>query len=161
MYKKTLSPGVFVDGAIHWLARSRKPGSPSVIAAFSLAHEVFVEIPAPRGVDVHMFVFKKLLVLGGCLCLINARENDPMDVWTMKEYGLGESWTKFSIDYEWDLVKPLCLMGDEEVVLVTHFRKLFVYNRREGTFRDMVATLRLLHLHGDPCLPCSHGPKSG
>ncbi|KAL0457382.1 UNVERIFIED_CONTAM: F-box protein CPR1 [Sesamum latifolium] len=115
-----------------------KPGSPSVIAAFNLAHEVFVEIPAPGGADVQMSVLNKLVVLGGCLCLINARENGPMDVWTMKEYGLRESWTKFTIDYEWDLVKPLCLIGDEEVVLVAQFHKLVVYNRREGTFRDMI-----------------------
>ncbi|KAL0414712.1 UNVERIFIED_CONTAM: F-box protein CPR1 [Sesamum radiatum] len=138
MYEKTLCPGVFLNGAIHWLARSRKPGFPSVISAFNLAQEVFVEIPAPGGVDVQMFVLHKLAVLGGCLCLIDARENGRMDVWTMKEYGLRESWTKLSIDCEWEFVKPLCLIGDEEVVLVTHFDKLIVYNRREGTFRDMV-----------------------
>ncbi|KAL0414710.1 UNVERIFIED_CONTAM: F-box protein CPR1 [Sesamum radiatum] len=138
MYEKTLCPGVFLNGAIHWLARSRKPGFPSVISAFNLAQEVFVEIPAPGGVDVQMFVLHKLAVLGGCLCLIDAREKWRMDVWTMKEYGLRESWTKFSIDYEWDLVKPLCLIGDEEVVLVTQFHKLVVYNLREGTFRDMI-----------------------
>ncbi|KAK4425820.1 F-box protein CPR1 [Sesamum alatum] len=48
---RTLSPGVFLNGTIHWLARSR---TQSVIAAFNLAHEVFVEIPASSVVDVHM-----------------------------------------------------------------------------------------------------------
>ncbi|KAK4405586.1 Cullin-1 [Sesamum angolense] len=43
---------------------------------------LLLSIPAPGGFDVQMFVFNKL---GGCLCLINARENGPMDVWTMKE----------------------------------------------------------------------------
>ncbi|KAK4419994.1 F-box/kelch-repeat protein [Sesamum alatum] len=86
MFRKTFSPGAFVNGAIHWLARSRKlVGSPSVIAAFNLADEVFDEIPAPSGVDVEMFVFNKVVVLGGCLCLVDTRENGPMDVWIMKE----------------------------------------------------------------------------
>ncbi|KAK4425817.1 hypothetical protein Salat_1775700 [Sesamum alatum] len=53
MFNKTLSPGAFVNGAIHWLAGSRKPSSPSVIAAFNLTNEVFDEIPVP---DAQMFV---------------------------------------------------------------------------------------------------------
>ncbi|KAL0414714.1 UNVERIFIED_CONTAM: F-box/kelch-repeat protein [Sesamum radiatum] len=135
-----LSPGAFVNGAIHWLASSREPGYPSVIAAFNLADEVFVEIPAPSGVDVQNFVFNKLVVLGGYLCMIDTRGNGPTDVWIMKEYGLVDSWTKFSIhgDHEWDVVKPLCLIGDEEVVLVTEGETLVVYNRTVGTLRDMV-----------------------
>ncbi|KAK4425840.1 F-box/kelch-repeat protein [Sesamum alatum] len=134
------SPGAFVNGAIHWLASSREPGYPSVIAAFNLVDEVFDEIPAPSSVDVQNFVFNKLVTLGDCLCLIDARGNGPTNVWIMKEYGLKESWTKFSIngDYEWDIVKPLCLIGDEEVVLVTEGETLVVYNRTSGTLRDMV-----------------------
>ncbi|KAL0416305.1 UNVERIFIED_CONTAM: F-box protein CPR1 [Sesamum latifolium] len=137
--KKTLSPGAFVNGALHWLARSRKLGSPSVIAAFNLANEVFDEIPAPSGVDVENFVFNKLVVLGGCLCMIDGGEDDPMDVWTMKEYGLKQSWTKFRIqvDYDWDIFKPLCFIGDEEVVLVTHGETLVVYNLTSGTLNEM------------------------
>ncbi|KAK4416916.1 F-box protein CPR1 [Sesamum alatum] len=141
MFSKTLSPGAFVNGAIHWLARSRKPGSPSVIAAFNLTEEVFDEIPVPGGVDVQMFVFNKLVVLGGCLCMTHTRENGSIDVWTMKEYGLKESWAKFNIHAAndvWDIFKPLYLIRDEEVVLVTEVETLVVYNRREGTLRDMV-----------------------
>ncbi|KAK4395562.1 F-box/kelch-repeat protein [Sesamum angolense] len=122
--KKALSPGAFVNGALHWLARSRKLGSPSVIAAFNLANEMFDEIPAPNGVDVQSFVFNKLVVLGGCLCMIDGGVYGPMDVWTMKVYGLEQSWTKFRIqvDYDWDIYKPLCFISDEEVVLITHGR---------------------------------------
>ncbi|KAL0415603.1 UNVERIFIED_CONTAM: F-box/kelch-repeat protein [Sesamum latifolium] len=47
LWIKTLCSGAFVNGALHWVARSRKLGSPSVIAAFNLANEVFDEIPAP------------------------------------------------------------------------------------------------------------------
>ncbi|KAI3469406.1 hypothetical protein Pfo_026069 [Paulownia fortunei] len=135
-----LSAGAFVNGAIHWLASSRESGYPSVIAAFSLVDDVFYEIPAPSGVDVEKFVFNKLVVHGGCLCMIDARSNSRMEVWTMKEYGLADSWTKFSIDadYEWDILKPLCFIGDEEVVFITEGESLVVYNLKEGTLRDMV-----------------------
>ncbi|KAK4425837.1 putative F-box protein [Sesamum alatum] len=135
-----LSHGAFVNGAIHWLASSREPGYQSVIAAFNLADEVFVEIPVPRGVDVRDFAFSKLVALGGCLCIIDDQGNSPTNVRIMKEYGLDDSWTKFSIhaDYEWDMAKPLCLIGDEDVVLVTEGETLVVYNRTLETLRDMV-----------------------
>lgn len=135
-----LSSGAFVNGAIHWLASSRESGYTSVIAAFNLVDEVFDEIPAPSGVDVNKFVFNHLVVLKGCLCMIDSRINSQTDVWIMKEYGLKESWTKFSIDanYEWDIFKPLCFIDDEEVVLLTEGESLVVYNLKERTLRDMV-----------------------
>ncbi|KAL0355034.1 UNVERIFIED_CONTAM: F-box protein CPR1 [Sesamum radiatum] len=139
LWIKTLSSGAFVNGALHWLARNRKLGSPSVIAAFNLANEVFDEIPAPSGVDVQNFVFNKLVVLGGCLCMVDGGEDGPIDVWTMKEYGLQQSWTKFRIqvDCKWDIFKPLCFISDEELVLITHGETLAVYNWTNGTVSEL------------------------
>ncbi|KAK6161133.1 hypothetical protein DH2020_004514 [Rehmannia glutinosa] len=139
--------GAFVNGAIHWLASSRESGYRSVIAGFDLVNDVFSEIPPPSGVDVEKFVFNKLVVLGECLCMLDVRQNDRTDVWIMKEYGLAESWTKFSIcaDYEYDMLKPLCFIGDEEVVLVTEGETLVVYNQKEGNLKDLV-------VHGVPAM---------
>ncbi|XP_075488578.1 F-box/kelch-repeat protein At3g06240-like [Primulina tabacum] len=138
-----LASGAFVNGAIHWLAsgRDQESGYPSVIAAFDLAREAFDEIPAPSGVDVYRFVFNKLVVLGGCLCMIDSMGSDEIDVWVMKEYGLVDSWTKFSIksDRGRDVVKPLCYVGDGEVVFLTEEESFVVYDPKSGTFRDMVA----------------------
>ncbi|XP_057772091.1 F-box/kelch-repeat protein At3g06240-like [Salvia miltiorrhiza] len=135
-----LSCGAFVSGAIHWLASSREEGYTSVIAAFDLAREVFDEMPAPSGVDLGKFVFWKLVVLEGCLCLVDAGR-DRSDVWIMKEYGVGESWTKLSIEggCVYDIIKPLCFDGDdEEIVLMTEGESLVVYNVKAKLFRDMV-----------------------
>ncbi|KAK6161181.1 hypothetical protein DH2020_004562 [Rehmannia glutinosa] len=117
--------GAFVNGAIHWLASNEGIG---------------LWIPPPSGVDVEKFVFNKLVVLGESLCMLDVRQNDRTDVWIMKEYGLAESWTKFSIcaDYEYDMLKPLCFIGDEEVVLVTEGETLVVYNQKEGNLKDLV-----------------------
>lgn len=138
-----LASGAFVNGAIHWLAsiRDQESGYPSVIAVFDLAREAFDEIPAPSGVDVGRFVFHKLVVLGGCLCMIDSIGNDGfIDVWVMKEYGLVDSWAKFSIngDRGRDVVKPLCYVGDGEVVFLTDEDSLVVYDPISGTIRDMI-----------------------
>ncbi|KAG8369904.1 hypothetical protein BUALT_Bualt14G0061900 [Buddleja alternifolia] len=117
---------------------SRESGYPSVIAAFDLANEVFDEIPAPIGADVGKFVFNMLMVVDGCLCMIDVRRNGATDIWVMK--GLGESWSKISIerDYEWYIVKVLCFIGDEEVVFATEEESLVVHNMKDGSFRDMI-----------------------
>lgn len=135
-----LASGAFVNGAIHWLASSREPGYRSVIAAFDLVREAFDEIPAPSSVDVERFVFHKLVVLGGCLCMIDSIGGDGIDVWIMKEYGLVDSWTKFSIngDSELDVVKPLCYVGDGEVVFLTEEESLVIYDPKSGTCTDMI-----------------------
>ncbi|KAL3812865.1 hypothetical protein ACJIZ3_014133 [Penstemon smallii] len=132
-----ISSGAFVNGAIHWLASSRESGYRSVIAGFDLANEVFYEIPPPNDVDLARFVFYKLVVLGGCLCLVN---NTKSEFWMMKEYGLVESWTNFKIDVdcEWDIVKPLCFIGDEEVMLINEGDSLVVYSIKDRTMKDMV-----------------------
>ncbi|KAL0457385.1 UNVERIFIED_CONTAM: F-box protein CPR1 [Sesamum latifolium] len=159
-FKKSFCPGAFVNGAIHWLVSSREPGSPSVIAAFNLANEVFDEIPAPTEVDMLKFILNKLVVRGGVFALYILREYGQTDVWTMEEFGLKESWTKFRIHD--DIRRPLGWLGDEEVVLLNKWAALVVYNRTNGTLRNMVLDRAL-----DGCTfmeslvsPASMGPKS-
>ncbi|KAL1548477.1 F-box protein CPR1-like [Salvia divinorum] len=134
-----LACGAFVSGKIHWLASSREEGYPSVIAAFDLAREVFDEMPAPKDADAEKLVLYKLVVLGGCLCLFDV-QRDRTHVWIMKEYGVGESWRRFSIEGEWefDVIKPLCFDGDEEVVWLTEEESLVVYNAKGKSFREKV-----------------------
>lgn len=133
-----LSCGAFVNGVLHWLASSRERGYRSVIAAFDFAREVFDEMPAPSDADLEKFVFYKLVVLGGCLCLVDVGRTRT-DVWMMKEYGVEESWTKFSIEGEcdFDLLKPLSFVGDEEVVFLTEEESLVLYNVEANSFREM------------------------
>ncbi|KAL0414711.1 UNVERIFIED_CONTAM: F-box/kelch-repeat protein [Sesamum radiatum] len=160
---KSICPGAFVNEAIHWLVPGREPGSPSVIAAFNLANEVFVEIPAPTGVDMLNIMLNKLVVRGGCLCLLYTREHGQTDVWTMEEYGLKESWTKFTIHD--DIRRPLGWLGDEEVVLLSKLEALLVYNRTNGTLRNMGVDGHIPVLDGCTFMeslvsPASIGPRS-
>ncbi|KAK4425819.1 F-box protein CPR1 [Sesamum alatum] len=104
---------------------------------FNLADEVFNEISAPSGVNLRNFPLNKLVVRGECLCMI---EYDRTDVWTMEEYGLKESWTKFGVhaDNEYFIQRPLGWFGDEELVLVTKCVTLVVYNRTNGILRMVI-----------------------
>ncbi|PIN18016.1 hypothetical protein CDL12_09314 [Handroanthus impetiginosus] len=131
-----LSSGVFVSGALHWLASGGETGS-FVIIAFNFANKLFDEIPAPDDMDRGRFLSSNLGVLGGRLCMIDTVRQD---VWIMEEYGVKDSWRKFSIGVDDDLgiSKPLCFIGEEEVVFVTKKDGLIVYNVKEGTLRDMV-----------------------
>lgn len=129
-----VTSGVFVNGCIHWLA-SRTTDYKSAIVAFDLLEEKFREVPPPSSVDSDKFVFNYLALLGGCLCMFN--ENQTY-VWMMKEYGVQESWTKFTID---DLhateIKLLCLLGQEKLVLLKDDEQLVMYNFKEGTWKDV------------------------
>ncbi|KAL2459246.1 F-box/kelch-repeat protein [Forsythia ovata] len=136
-----LSPGAFVNGSIHWLATTSKSSYTSVIAAFDLVDEKFKEIPAPGCLDETVFVFNKLVTFGGRLCLIDdTQDNVRFDVWIMEEYGVKNSWVKFSVvlNSDWERVKLLCFIGDDEVLLYIDEERLVVYNLKGGTSRDLI-----------------------
>ncbi|KAH6804419.1 hypothetical protein C2S51_032666 [Perilla frutescens var. frutescens] len=134
--------GAFVNNAIHWLVCGPLFLDENIVLAFDLADEVFVKMPAPRPSgfdDVEQFVLTKLVVIEGCLCLVYQTIRQ-MELWIMKEYGVPDSWTKYSIDadVEFGLIKPLCFVGDEEVVLLTEEKSLSVYNLKWKAWTDMV-----------------------
>lgn len=125
---------VFLNGAIHWLACSESEGV-SVIA-FDLTTEKFNPVPIPRG----KFDPLKVVDLGGCLAMVVKQTFHQMDIWMMKEYGVGESWTKFSVTTPSYLHfnDVVCLLGDDNVVLGVKEQKFVVHNLIENTRRDMV-----------------------
>ncbi|KAL3508096.1 hypothetical protein ACH5RR_033478 [Cinchona calisaya] len=150
--------GVFLNGVIHWMACedfTECGGRTSLIAGFYLDHEVFKVIPPPSCLDKSNLVFIKLVVLGGCLGMFVRCSDDQLDVWVMKEYGVQESWTKFSINVvdEVDWFIPICLLRDEEIVL-ENGEKLITYNLKERTSKDMVVT-DAPELFVDGTLPCT------
>lgn len=130
--------GVFVDRCIHWLAR-RVTDYSVVVAAFDLEEEKFCEVPPHSSIDHDKILSDYLEVLGGCLCMCS----NHIDVWVMKEYGIEQSWAKFTIiDPHGSGFRPLCLLGKEHMVLMkyegfTTHEKLVAYNLEEKTFNDV------------------------
>uniref|UniRef100_A0A803MNF2 F-box domain-containing protein n=2 Tax=Chenopodium quinoa TaxID=63459 RepID=A0A803MNF2_CHEQI len=160
---------VFVDGFIHWVAMSSDRSF--VIAAFDLVDEKFYEVPLSSLADTDKvdseesesdysevsdsdntdeeFMFDDLVVLGGCLCAFPLCISDTchnLFVAMMKEYGAEESWTKIPIKYSDSEIRPLCLLGKEQMVMMICRRineVLVVYNMKEATLKDIV-------VHGFP-----------
>ncbi|XP_071705144.1 F-box/kelch-repeat protein At3g06240-like [Rutidosis leptorrhynchoides] len=95
------SPGVYVNGFLHWLAKKRSDGL-GVILAFNLVSENFKELASPD-VDIVDDVDNvddidivdnsqccKLVGINGKLAIVVRNEGQ---VWLMNEYGVKESWT--------------------------------------------------------------------
>ncbi|XP_059629340.1 F-box/kelch-repeat protein At3g06240-like [Cornus florida] len=132
---------VFVNGSIHWLTFKCSDKS-LVIAAFDVSEEKFRDILAPSSFE-ECNISSDLGVLGGCLCKLVCDSDSQADLWVMKEYGVTESWTKFTISLPTYNVEPLCLLPDREVLLEMDGDKLVAYNAKEKR-------LRYIMVHGMP-----------
>lgn len=108
----------------------------------NLSDEKFFELPIPTtttSLDDHHMYFYDFVALRGCFCMLAiTRNDDRIDVWMMKEYGVAESWTKFSVENKSYGFTPVCLMSDDDFVLdVPGEEKLVMYNKKEKQWRDM------------------------
>lgn len=146
--------GVCFNERLHWLCWKRTGGldDSKVIFAFDLANEVFGEMQLPASYDDNEFRGHDMMVLEGCLCLlIYSRER--IDVWMMMEYGVRESWTRFTLaNPATTRVDTLCLSAQDELVLrkenwrirgvVDEFdrEKLLLYNPIQGTIREKLVS---------------------
>ncbi|XP_059647285.1 F-box/kelch-repeat protein At3g06240-like isoform X2 [Cornus florida] len=130
---------VLVNGSIHWLT-CRSSDYSSVIAAFDVAEEKFRDVPAPSSIDNNRLVLHGLGVFGEFLCVLVCCNSNKTDVWAMKEYGVTESWTKFTTICKpyMHMMEPLCFLVDEEVLLEMDGKKLVAFNAKERTSRDIV-----------------------
>ncbi|XP_071903724.1 F-box/kelch-repeat protein At3g06240-like [Coffea arabica] len=144
-YAPTTHSGVFLNGSVHWLAQSRVDES-QVIAALDLSTEEFKQVPWPSaGCSTRnwgsLASSKQLVVLGGCLAMVVEQSSQQMDIWMMKDYGVGESWTKFGViipKVVEHYYKPICLLGEDDVVLDKNGQNLVVHNLRDGTTREIL-----------------------
>ncbi|XP_062015025.1 F-box protein CPR1-like [Rosa rugosa] len=85
--------GSLLNEAFHWLETS-------CVVAFDLADDKFRKVPLP--VDFAADYFRRLGDFGGCLCVFGLADTTAgsLDLWVMREYDVGNSWTKlFNIKY--------------------------------------------------------------
>ncbi|KAG8382422.1 hypothetical protein BUALT_Bualt05G0075600 [Buddleja alternifolia] len=82
--------GINLNGIIHWIGDNRRSG---VIFAFDIGEERGQCIPLPPGLgDEPGNVV--LAIWNDHLCLTDNSSELQVDVWTMTQYGVVESWTK-------------------------------------------------------------------
>ncbi|KAM7260359.1 hypothetical protein ACFE04_016100 [Oxalis oulophora] len=110
----------FRNGALHWTERrdrtERRDGNKNIVLAFDLAKEKYhrhfeVPISCEYAQCNDPFIFG---VLKGCFSLCFQG-----DIWTMKEYGIEESWTKICTMREHVyLGKRVCFSQLENVIVI-------------------------------------------
>lgn len=86
--------GVFANGVVHWVLppRIELMELRYNIIGFDLSAEKFVKLPQPEYQDRNFLL--DVGVLEGNLCAVCNYNQDCVDVWIMREYGVKESWTK-------------------------------------------------------------------
>jgi F-box interacting protein len=124
---------VFVNGASHWVAHTPPEEGTfrNVIVAFDMVDEVFHEIPVPDCFVGKLYLNMTVAVLDGLLCLVpfNERmEEQSFSIWIMKEYGIGESWTKlFNIHISQGLKRVVAFRKNGEVLVTDRKGELLSY----------------------------------
>lgn len=132
------SGGVFLNGCLHYLCRNGN-GSKRIIA-FDLLGEIFKEVPLPTSLgrcESGHYDYCGVVVLGGSLCLVGGRGNK---VYMMKEYGVRESWTKFTMCSGLSVFDVVGMLAEDEFLLFDTYgeKNLVVYNPQKFTERNIV-----------------------
>ncbi|XP_058736879.1 F-box/kelch-repeat protein At3g23880-like isoform X1 [Vicia villosa] len=95
--------GVYVSGAINWLAIRNKieyewkdiTVDQFVIVSLDLATETYRELLPPQGFVEVPPVEPSVTVLMDCLCFSHRSKGTHFVLWKMMEFGVQESWTQF------------------------------------------------------------------
>ncbi|XP_059649203.1 F-box protein At3g07870-like isoform X2 [Cornus florida] len=157
-YSKLLSP-TYLEGCVHWLLCLESGGGSTVyIVSFSFDNEQLQLFPSPPRENDKSDIYCAAIIAGlskkpnvsmgvldGCLCICDASgyDNDTIDIWVMKKYGVRESWTKvFSIDNQphqgrsRGLYQPINYLKNG-AVLMFHYLKcvLICYDTERSKFK--------------------------
>ncbi|PIA46229.1 hypothetical protein AQUCO_01500032v1, partial [Aquilegia coerulea] len=133
--------GILVNGAIHWLACRRIPKlllpSKRVIVAFNCKSETFLEVPRPE--SENCFHSRHLTELAGYLSILRTN-NTEFEVWSMKKYGIKESWTKLLVlPYSHpDYVESFYITKKGDLLLTILFGEgLFLYDQEHKSLNNI------------------------
>ncbi|KAL0008840.1 hypothetical protein SO802_010342 [Lithocarpus litseifolius] len=129
------------NGALHWLGQDKQNGS-TIIVSFDLESEEFQQIPIPDNCDKSGLDQQDchVVVLGGCLCVVDYDEFDRIDIWSMKIYDAKESWIKeYTVEPLDGLrapIRPLCLLPNRNILIeFQHLHECF-YVYFDGSLQD-------------------------
>ncbi|KAJ4832949.1 hypothetical protein Tsubulata_024095, partial [Turnera subulata] len=162
LYGSPLPTQTLVNGRLHWVSWSLRPQQypGNVLVSLDLSDERLREVPVPDS-ERYRFRVRNLLVLENCLSASVYCDGGGFEIWSMKDYGVRESWIKeFRIGnyvprgleeevsccslegskYHWkrSLVRVLCRLKNGEVLLEYRCRALVLYDPNSETFRDVV-----------------------
>ncbi|XP_059650709.1 F-box/kelch-repeat protein At3g06240-like [Cornus florida] len=127
--------GVNLNGAVHWIDYSHKRDTS--IYSFDIDEEQIHPIPLSLELRNTYLDEVDLGVLGNYLSIYQNSMN-YLDIWSMKDYGVAESWTKLcilktSILHEARLF-PVTFWRDGEILISCMDGLLVYYNQEKGNF---------------------------
>ncbi|KAM7488751.1 hypothetical protein LguiB_026235 [Lonicera macranthoides] len=133
-----------VNGHCHWIVQDRS--SSLVIIYFDPIRNEIRELPIPVR---NGYLMLGLGELDGCLA-ISRRKIDMIEVCTMKEYGVEESWSYlFKIPNSlalcylylyYDELDPLCYTKNGQVTLRLSRHEILVYDPKQELYRSFSIT---------------------
>lgn len=129
-----------VNEAPHWVVRRGHDYHPItyVIIYLDLVNEKFKEVPLPDCLLKDNSKRFELGVLRGCLCISYKCDIDSyFEIWSMREYGVKESWTKlFVLTQPYISLRPLCFTRNyDEVIMHVNDEELVMFNLKGNTKR--------------------------
>lgn len=129
--------GIYINGTLNWPGTHSSSSSWTIIS-YDMSHDVVKELPGPVCCIKGCFTMT-LGDLRGCLSMVCYCKGANADIWVMKEFGEGESWSKLlSIPGLTDFVRPLWI-SDGLVVLLEFRSGLALYNCANGGFQYPVS----------------------
>ncbi|XP_026440665.1 F-box protein At3g07870-like [Papaver somniferum] len=150
--------GTLANGALHWIDKEYN------IVSFDLAKEnlYLLRTPPRDGRVISVWDSFKLVVLGGCLCFVHAKQGDLLDIWLLVKKGENSGfnvneqddyeslfWIKeFSIPIGRDAV-PCALTNSGEVLL--HYNSsLFCYDPETAALERLTDKEILMYFLTNP-----------
>ncbi|QHO09528.1 hypothetical protein HN873_050073 [Arachis hypogaea] len=120
------SPGLFFNGAIHWMIIQDSYYKDMLI--FDVKERSFSMIALPE--KEHVGTLSDLVILGECLALYLLSYNNGYKtrIWVMKEYKVRSSWTLYEIHNICMIPLALSSNGSDFIMLDTKSDKIHKYN---------------------------------
>ncbi|KAM7497940.1 hypothetical protein LguiA_022354 [Lonicera macranthoides] len=147
---KERAPQAFLNGIVHWIGFNRNKVDFTLgmrIVSFDLENETSGTLMVPNALQNEWFMW--VATFGESLSLIHQKDNSCC-IWTMKEYGVADSWTKlFNIQQEQkSFWRSVWFRQNGGILLVRHFRSA---NSDEGhlcSYDPERKQIKSLGIHG-------------
>ncbi|WOH00052.1 hypothetical protein DCAR_0519408 [Daucus carota subsp. sativus] len=133
------SLGDTVKGAFHWLFYNEMKNFTSLYA-FNIEDERNYQIPFPPNIGngkVNMSVG----ILNNCLCLFDNSHPTHFDIWSMKEYGVGESWgikciltASIPAGICKSTLQPVAALKDDGIIIKSGSGNFYNYDQKNMKF---------------------------
>ncbi|GAB2277786.1 hypothetical protein Dimus_012490 [Dionaea muscipula] len=136
-YFPSVSRLVFVNNALHWLLVKVSDQTTS-ITSFDIHDETYREVPLPPPM-LGDFGYLKLVSFEDCLCVLNLKSKNAVDVWVMNGYKTW--WKSYFVSREDQIIRPRMGGHEHEILVVDGWEGLVQYDTRDRSIIKIIPEL--------------------